>query len=54
MIKSLEIEQTDPKQVAFKKKITKVNDLICLLMKTTDKDHILRELQEQLIDPLFF
>ena len=51
--KSLELQDTDPKKAAFTKKITKVNNLIGVFMKTTDKDHILRELQEQLIDPLF-
>ena len=53
MNKSLEIEKTDPKHLAFQKKINQVNNLINVLRKTTDKDHILRELQEQLIDPLF-
>ena len=50
---TLEIEPTDIRHVANKKKITKLNDVSCLLKKTSDKNNIMREAMEIFYDTDF-
>ena len=49
----MQLESTDPKQVALKKKISKINDVATMLKKTSEKNNIMTEARELFFDAEF-